>query len=204
MNKKTSKASEEKTTRKQQAMNTRMKIMKVTMDLFREKGVESVKINDICEAAGISTGAFYHHFASKDKIIQNGYESIDSYLQEQAGKLPGDTATERLFAFFRLSNGVMEEMGWPFISEAYRHILQTKDKYTLSRERFPYRHIYSILEDGKTVGEFRSNLDVEEAADYLMKLVRGITFDWCVCEGSYSLTEEAARTLQLVVREYHK
>lgn len=195
------KKEEKKISRKEQAMNTRMHILKVTMELFREKGAESVKISDICEAAGISCGAFYHHFKSKENIIQSGYKSIDDYLEERAKTLTSGSCTQRLLDFFTLSNDAMEKMGWLFISNAYRYILQTHDKYTISQERFPYRYICSILSEGQKSGEFRSDFDAAAFTSYLMTLVRGLTFDWCVCEGSYSLTDKALRTVRLVIRE---
>ena len=66
----------ETTSRKQQAMETRIKILEIALDLFKEKGMNAVKITDICQAAGVSVGAFYHHFPSKESIIERGYQSL--------------------------------------------------------------------------------------------------------------------------------
>ena len=61
---------EKTSTRKEQSMKTRLKILDVALDLFKEKGIDSVKVTDICQAAGVSVGAFYHHFPSKESIIE--------------------------------------------------------------------------------------------------------------------------------------
>lgn len=44
-------------------------ILSVSAKLFLEKGFDKTSMHDIAETAGISKGAIYHHFRSKDEII---------------------------------------------------------------------------------------------------------------------------------------
>ena len=44
-------------------------IMEAAIRLFKEKGYESVSVNDICKAAGIARSTFYLNFAGKKDII---------------------------------------------------------------------------------------------------------------------------------------
>lgn len=44
-------------------------ILKVSYELFMEKGYEQTTIQDITDRLGMSKGAIYHHFTSKDDII---------------------------------------------------------------------------------------------------------------------------------------
>lgn len=46
------------------------KILEVSLALFNEKGYEKTTIQDIINALGMSKGAIYHHFKSKDEIIE--------------------------------------------------------------------------------------------------------------------------------------
>ena len=46
------------------------KILEVSLALFNEKGYEKTTIQDIVNAHGMSKGAIYHHFKSKDEIIE--------------------------------------------------------------------------------------------------------------------------------------
>lgn len=57
-------------TKKYNAQATIESILDVAAKLFLEKGFEKTSMQDIVEAAGISKGAIYHHFASKEEIIQ--------------------------------------------------------------------------------------------------------------------------------------
>ena len=63
-------------TRKEQAMRTRMSLLNAALLLFQERGVTNVKVTDICEEAGVSVGAFYHHFPSKEDLIERSYQGM--------------------------------------------------------------------------------------------------------------------------------
>ena len=56
-----------KVTRQQVAKN-RQRILEVAGKLFREKGFDGVSVADIMKGAGLTHGAFYGHFASKDDL----------------------------------------------------------------------------------------------------------------------------------------
>src|SRR5712692_11897403 len=56
-----------KVSRKQVAKN-RQRILEVAGKLFREKGFDGVSVADIMKSAGLTHGAFYGHFASKDDL----------------------------------------------------------------------------------------------------------------------------------------
>lgn len=46
------------------------KFMAVALELFYEKGYEKTTINDIINRMGVSKGAFYHYFKSKEDVIE--------------------------------------------------------------------------------------------------------------------------------------
>ena len=48
---------------------TVQKILEVSYRLFREKGYDHTTIQDIVDALGMSKGAIYHHFKSKEEIL---------------------------------------------------------------------------------------------------------------------------------------
>lgn len=46
----------------------RDRLIGATIDLIRQKGFESTRVDDICATAGVSKGAFFHHFANKEAV----------------------------------------------------------------------------------------------------------------------------------------
>lgn len=44
-------------------------IARAALDVLLEKGLYATSLRDICKAAGVSTGAFYNHFKTKDGLV---------------------------------------------------------------------------------------------------------------------------------------
>jgi TetR/AcrR family transcriptional repressor of nem operon len=54
---------------REQMVENRHRILDVASELFREKGFDSVSLSEVMKAAGLTHGAFYGHFSSKDDLI---------------------------------------------------------------------------------------------------------------------------------------
>ena len=72
----------ELTNRQKQAMTTKRKLLYTAYELIREEGYPALTIRRLCEKSGVSTGAFYHHYSSKEDLIAQGFASYDVGLTE--------------------------------------------------------------------------------------------------------------------------
>jgi AcrR family transcriptional regulator len=50
------------------APSTRDRILEAATELFLAAGVDGVSVAEICRAAGVSNGSFFHHFPSKEEL----------------------------------------------------------------------------------------------------------------------------------------
>src|SRR6202030_3680312 len=48
--------------------NTKTKLLNAALTAIRAKGYTATTVDDICEAAGVTKGAFFHHFKSKEEL----------------------------------------------------------------------------------------------------------------------------------------
>jgi TetR/AcrR family transcriptional repressor of nem operon len=48
--------------------NTKTKLLDAALTIIRTKGYSATTVDDICEAAGVTKGAFFHHFKSKEEL----------------------------------------------------------------------------------------------------------------------------------------
>src|SRR6202011_4516854 len=48
--------------------DTRTKLLDASMSVIRAKGYSATTVDDICQTAGVTKGAFFHHFASKEDL----------------------------------------------------------------------------------------------------------------------------------------
>ncbi|CAN7352406.1 MULTISPECIES: TetR/AcrR family transcriptional regulator [Ensifer] len=48
--------------------NARIRLLDAARDVIRAKGFAATSVDDLCRAADVTKGAFFHHFASKDAL----------------------------------------------------------------------------------------------------------------------------------------
>ena len=88
--------------RSRKGVQTRARLLDAAKDIFREDGFLEARISDIAERAGLSHGAFYHYFDSKEQIFREIAETLDDRLSEPMKNIifaPGSSTSprERLF-----------------------------------------------------------------------------------------------------------
>jgi TetR/AcrR family transcriptional regulator, transcriptional repressor for nem operon len=85
------------------------RLIEAAMSIVRQKGYAATSIDDLCKAAGVTKGAFFHHFASKEALAVAGAEQWTARAEELIFTLPPWTRIadplERLLAHidFRLA-----------------------------------------------------------------------------------------------------
>lgn len=80
---------------------TRRTLLARALELFQERGVEATTMRDIARAAGLSLGAAYYYFPSKEALVFAFYEENQAHVEELAAAVgPAGTIRERLGAIF--------------------------------------------------------------------------------------------------------
>ncbi len=83
---------------------TKGKLLNAAAVLFAEQGIGSTSIEDICQAAGFSRGAFYSSFKTKDDIV---FELLDLHFEMN------QTEAERLYSATNSTVEYIEAMSSP-------------------------------------------------------------------------------------------
>src|SRR5215471_11311295 len=75
--------------RTERTEETRTRIERAALKHFVEQGIAETSIRDIAESAGISLGAMYNHFESKEELAWllfiNGWNEIGAEMRRRAG-----------------------------------------------------------------------------------------------------------------------
>lgn len=89
---------------------TRTRIYDAAMALFRERGFESATMRDVAAAAGMSLGAAYHYFPSKDSIILAFYDRVTDEHERRVRKALADIKplADRLRAPFHIKLDILQ------------------------------------------------------------------------------------------------
>lgn len=82
------------------SQETHNRLLIAAVEEFAQHGYESTSVSQICRAAGVSKGAFYHHFPSKQALFLELLESwlalLDSQLlavRSESDSVPDSLAT---------------------------------------------------------------------------------------------------------------
>ncbi|MFE3329775.1 TetR/AcrR family transcriptional regulator [Streptomyces sp. NPDC059176] len=76
---------------------TRRKIMDAARDLFVRRGIEATTTEALLGAAGVSRGAMYHHFDSREDLVAAVYEEeAAAAIARAADGMPEGASRERL------------------------------------------------------------------------------------------------------------
>lgn len=98
------------------------KILDVAQELFMTKGYERTTMADIVDnLGGLTKGAVYHHFKSKEEIFEAMFERINAPVVEKIEQVAADprlTGLEKLRAFDRISAASGAAEMWRAVSPA--------------------------------------------------------------------------------------
>jgi TetR/AcrR family transcriptional repressor of nem operon len=61
---------------------TRTKLLDAARDIIRTKGYSATTVDEICAAAGVTKGGFFHHFASKEDLAKAAIEAFGAMADQ--------------------------------------------------------------------------------------------------------------------------
>ena len=149
-------------------------LLTAALQVFAERGYRNARIDDVAEAAGVTKGAIYHHFDTKEELLRR---AIEQYHEESFSALArelravkgsisvqirlllrrsfasGDPNRRRVLAL--LLQGVRHD-----VPDVYRHWL-------LGGPVKGWQLLTKLIVEGKESGEFRTDVDAEVAARVL-------------------------------------
>jgi len=75
-------------------MLTRTKLLDAARDVIRAQGYTATTVDDICAAAGVTKGSFFHHFPSKDQLGLAAIEQFNKAASEIFGSAAYSSAPD--------------------------------------------------------------------------------------------------------------
>ncbi len=185
--------------------NTRSRIVSAAWKLFYEQGYEDTTIDEIVERSGTSKGSFYHYFPGKDALLGTLSTLFDEKYEELTPKLADImTCCQKLLflnreLFFMIENTVPLDL----LAGMYSSQLVTKgEKHLMDYNRVYYRLLRSITAEGQAKGEFRADIPANEIVRAYALCERALLYDWCLCDGNYSLVQYSAQILSLFLKGF--
>jgi TetR/AcrR family transcriptional repressor of nem operon len=78
---------------------SKTRFLQAALQVIRAKGYEAMRVEDVCEAAGLTKGSFFHHFDSKEELA---LAAADYWMEGTDGLFASAPYHERVDAVERL------------------------------------------------------------------------------------------------------
>jgi len=155
----------------------RDELLELAATMFAERGLRATTVRDIADSAGILSGSLYHHFSSKEEMVDELLRGFLDWLFERYQQIVATEPNplERLKGLFMASFEAIEDL------HAQVVIYQDEAKRLSSLERFSYveernkeqRKMWvDVLNQGIEEGYFRPDIDV----DLVYRFIRDTTW----------------------------
>lgn len=185
-----------------QTSKRRDELLRIAAELFATKGFKNTTVRDIADAAGILSGSLYHHFDSKEAMVD---ELLDTFQQKLFAEYDEILASDRtprakLDAVVRASFAAIDR------HHSEVAIFQNDATFLVGFERFAYlterndrfHQLWTgLLREAVAAGELRADLDVELVYRFLRDTV-WVAVTWYRPGGALSADEVASQYLSIL------
>jgi AcrR family transcriptional regulator len=184
------------------AEETRGRILDAAVRKFSISGYDAASVDDICAEAGVSKGAFYHHFPTKQAVflalMQGWLGTIDMGMEA----VRAETVPETMIKMTNLLPGVFAaaEDRLPMFLEFW--LQASRDETVWKAVIAPYRHYQEhfarLVEDGIAEGSFKP-IDSQVAAQIIVSLAVGLVLQGVLDPRGADWEKTARESMQILM-----
>ena len=140
-------------TKAKTSSETRNKLLDAAMNVMRQKGYAATTVDDICKAAGLTKGSFFHHFASKEELAIAAAEHFASMASGLFGTAPYRSLPDplgRLLGYVDLRIGILQGPICDFsclLGTFVQELYETHPAIRAAAEKHMADHIAELAKD---------------------------------------------------------
>lgn len=163
----------------QRAEETRARLLQAAADCFARDGYDATGVAGICKAAGVSKGAFYHHFDSKHAVFMALLDEWLEGLEKQMVQLhtPEAFFPEEMQSIAGLAGGIYQaaDQRFPLFLEFWSRSARDPEVWEATiAPYYRYRDLFArMIEEGIREGSLQPT-DPQIAARVLLSLAMGL------------------------------
>ncbi|MGV8026113.1 MAG: TetR/AcrR family transcriptional regulator [Anaerolineaceae bacterium] len=189
----------------QRSAETKEKILQTAKVLFSSAGYDATGVSQICSAAGLSKGAFYHHFPSKHAVfmalLQNWLEELDKVFLT-ARIETGDVLAE-ISKMATNSDVIFDAVQgqFPMFLEFWEKSIRDERVWEETKEPFMKYYLYfsQMVKKGIADGTIRP-VEAETASRAIMGMAIGIILQGLLYPQDANWKEELQNSINILLR----
>lgn len=169
---------------------TKQQLLDISKGLFNEKGFDQVTVDEICRKAGVTKGAFYHHFSSKLDIPIAQYRAIQNEFYtdyEEHFHLGHAQRLERAILWYA---GYCTDDKVNIISNYHRVLMSSAKNRMLRRIEIETKVFGEIIASGMRAGAFSEQRNPDFLSQMISRFIASLLLDWAVFKGDVDLATD--------------
>jgi TetR/AcrR family transcriptional regulator, cholesterol catabolism regulator len=186
-----------------QPASRRDELLDLAATMFAERGLRATTVRDIADSAGILSGSLYHHFSSKEEMVDELLRGFLDWLFQRYEEIVATEPNplERLKGLFMASFEAIEDRHAQVViyqDEAKRLMSQPRFSYVEERNQEQRKMWLALLHQGVEEGYFRPDIDV----DLVYRFIRDTTWvsvRWYEPGGPLTAEEVGRQYLSIVL-----
>jgi AcrR family transcriptional regulator len=187
---------------------THQTIMNTAQQLFATKGYNGTSMNDIVTESGVSKGAIYNHFESKERLFMTLLEIQTEVGLEQITALfsDDDNTIDKLRKIFQATFGSSVActrnvcmMQTEFMVTASR--IEVLGPDLQRRYHMIHQFVVDIIEEGKKLGEIKQDIDSESLVTLVFATLDGLGFQYATLGINFDVDRLEKLLMEMVFRD---
>ena len=190
---------------KEEALETRTRILETAEQIFSEQGVSHTSLQDIAAAANVTRGAIYWHFKNKTDLLDAMLQRVKMPIEDALERSCDVNSPDPLSQLRRSAVGAMQLISEGASAQRVCEILLFKCEYVAETADMRRRHVDSRkialgrYEDGFrraiALGQLPPHINPRIAALGLHAIMHGLFMDWMLEPGDFDITEVGGRVI---------
>lgn len=192
----------ELTSRQQQALATKKKIMETAYDLLIDESYESLTMSKIAAKAGVAVGTLYHYYKSKEELFFTSYSGFDDLLERMQDEVVFSSPVEAIRSVIYAQTVSSFFRNPTLISSILSIQLTTHSSLFSSEDRSFPKYILKQVELAVQCGELVARDSIRQIAQTILRTARGSIFDCAVRSTPEQIAEIAIHDLDIILAHY--
>ena len=187
----------------QRSEETQARILDAALKNFSESGYDAASVDDICAEAGVSKGAFYHHFPSKQAVfltlLNEWLKTVDASLEAARKPTVPETLTNMarmLPTIFSQADGRLP-MFLEFWLQASRD--ETVWKATIAPYQRYLDYFAELVKQGIEEGSFRP-VDPRSAAQVIVSFAVGLLLQGLLAPENIDWQQTSEQSIRILMK----
>jgi AcrR family transcriptional regulator len=138
------------------------KLARVSVELFATQGYAQTSVQQIVDAAGVTKGALYHYFRSKDDLLFDIYDRILSLQREHLDEIVARGLPPEQTMRLACEDVLVTSIEWMNEGATFfrsQHMLSPERQAEVKRRRREYNDAFErVLATGQRTGVFRTDI----------------------------------------------